>query len=217
MGFIPSNIWLAARIKCLNNDKVLKPNKPKNTWLSGKVRCGKCGHAVAAKRSVVRGNVYAYLACRVKQDDGTCEGFKNVKIADIENVILQEIKDKLGSFSKLTNEQTAITNPKINDLKIKEKQIDNEIEILMGKLINANDILMEYINKRIVELDNMKKTIEEELKSLIPKNKTTNYKTITNHVGKWDKLSFEDKRIVLDALVEQILITDDKIEIDWKI
>ena len=87
----------------------------------------------------------------------------------------------------------------------------------MGKLINANDILMEYINKRIVELDNMKKTIEEELKSLIPKNKTTNYKTITNHVGKWDKLSFEDKRIVLDALVEQILITDDKIEIDWKI
>lgn len=217
MGFVPSNVWLAARLKCLNNDKVLKPNKPKNTWLSGKVRCSKCGHAVAAKKNVVRGKVYEYLACRVKQDDGLCEGFKNVKTDIMENIVLQEIKEKLSSFTKLTNEQTNISNPKINDLKIKEKQIDNEIEILMGKLINANDVLMEYINKRIVELDNEKKNIEEELKSLIPKNKTTNYKTITDHVKKWDKLSFEDKRIVLDALIEQILITDEKIEINWKV
>ncbi len=216
-GFIPSDIWLPARKKLLNNDKVIKPNKAKNSWLAGKIKCAKCGYSLALKKSTVRGKQYRYLACRSKFDDLTCEGIRYAHADDIENIVLQEIKDKLATFTTLSKTQKELTNPKINDLQIKEKQIDNEIETLMEKLMQANDTLMEYINKRIVELDEQKKEIAEEIKSLSPNNKKHNYKVITNHVAKWEKLSFDDKRVVVDALIEKVLVGDNSVEINWKI
>ena len=94
---------------------------------------------------------------------------------DVERVILGEIKEKLSTFKSLSKNQGAITNPKVNDLKIREREIDNEIETLMEKLMDANDVLMTYINKRIVELDSMKKEILSELNTLTTNNIISNY------------------------------------------
>lgn len=216
-GFVPPNIWIAARSRCLNSGKVLIPHKAKSTWLVGKIRCGKCGHAIAIRRNVTKDKVYAYLACRVKQDSCSCEGFKSLKLSIVEDFVLQAIKNKLNSFAELTSEQVSMPNPKIDDLKIKEMRIDNEIKTLMEKLTAANDVLTSYINKRITELDKEKKSIAEERRILTLNNKTIDYKVITDHVKKWDELSFDNKRIVLDTLVEQILITDGHIDICWGI
>ena len=40
-GIVSSDIWLKARLKCLGNKQVAKPLKAKNTWLAGKIKCGK--------------------------------------------------------------------------------------------------------------------------------------------------------------------------------
>ena len=50
-GIVPSDIWLKARNKCLNNKQAAKPLKAKNTWLAGKIKCGKCGYALTIRKS----------------------------------------------------------------------------------------------------------------------------------------------------------------------
>ena len=141
-----------------------------------------------------------------------------MKTSDMEDAILNEIKEKLSNFKTLSREQSAAINPKINELRIKEKDIDNEIESLMEKLVDANDTLLKYINKRIVELDNAKKQILSDLNTLtLSQNNITNSKTIVDHVDKWDKLSFDDKRSVVDALIDKIMVSDESVEINWKI
>lgn len=88
----------------------------------------------------------------------------------------------------------------------------------MEKLVDANDTLLKYINKRIVELDNAKKQILSDLNTLtLSQNNITNSKTIVDHVDKWDKLSFYDKRSVVDALIDKIMVSDESVEINWKI
>lgn len=216
-GTIPSETWLKVRRKCLNDNKILKPNKAKNTWLSGKLKCKKCGYAILSRGST-KGEKFRYLFCQFSKNDNGCEGIHCMKTSDMEDAILNEIKEKLSNFKTLSREQSAAINPKINELRIKEKDIDNEIESLMEKLVDANDTLLKYINKRIVELDNAKKQILSDLNTLtLSQNNITNSKTIVDHVDKWDKLSFDDKRSVVDALIDKIMVSDESVEINWKI
>ena len=42
-------------------------------------------------------------------------------------------------------------------------------------------------------------------------------KQITNHVDKWDSMSFEDKQAVVDTLIKVIRIANGNIEITWRI
>lgn len=217
-GAIPSDIWIAVRMKLLCTNKILRPNKAKNTWLSGKLKCGHCGYAVLARANNQKTKLpHRYLFCQHSKNDNGCDGLPTMYAEDVERVILGEIKEKLSTFKSLSKNQGAITNPKVNDLKIREREIDNEIETLMEKLMDANDVLMTYINKRIIELDSMKKEILSELNTLTTNNIISNYETITNHVEKWEELSFDDKRVVVDALIEKVVLFDEKIEIMWKI
>ena len=50
-GFISSKTWLTCRIRCLNNRQSTKTCKPKNSWLVGKVKCGKCGYALTIRKA----------------------------------------------------------------------------------------------------------------------------------------------------------------------
>lgn len=216
-GFIPSETWLNARLKCLCNDKILKPKKAKNSWLVGKIKCGNCGHALITKKFTGKTKITRYFFCSHRLNGFECPGVSNIHADIVENIVLNEIQEKLKEFGTLSSNKSNIVNPKINELKIREKQIDNEIETLMGKLLNANDVLMEYINKRIIELDNDKKTISEELKILSPIKQNTDIYAINNCIEKWEELSFDDKLVVVDALIDKIYVTTDKIEIIWKI
>ena len=40
---------------------------------------------------------------------------------------------------------------------------------------------------------------------------------ITDHVKKWQDISFEDKQAVVDALIKVIKVANGNIEITWKI
>ena len=42
-------------------------------------------------------------------------------------------------------------------------------------------------------------------------------KQLTDYLDNWDDVSFDDKRIVLDKLVDIIYATSEQIEIKWKI
>jgi len=49
-GFVSSEDWLACRIRCLNNRQLTKTGKGKNSWLTGKMKCGNCGYAVTVRK-----------------------------------------------------------------------------------------------------------------------------------------------------------------------
>ena len=96
-------------------------------------------------------------------------------------------------------------------------QIDEEINELLDKVAGANNVLMKYINDKIAELDAARQTLQEELLAETVTDTTGKVKQITNHAGKWDSLSFEDKQAVVDTLIKVIRIANGNIEITWRI
>ena len=109
------------------------------------------------------------------------------------------------------------THIKIIENKIKLSEIDNEINDLLSKVIGANSVLMEYINKKVEQMDAERKSIQEEILLLTHNQGIKDFDTISNHVDAWEGISFEDKQAVVDALIKVIHIADGNIEITWNI
>lgn len=218
-GIVSSSEWLKSRIKLMNNNKqVATTNKAKNSWLVGKTKCGMCGYALVIRKSDRRRkNVVRYFICSNNGIVRHCKGCGTVKAEELENLILDKIKNKLSEFTVIQNSDMSISNPKINTYKLKITDIENEINNLVCKISGANEILMKYINDKILELDNEKKQIYENILKLSGGVEKMDIKKIENYVSHWDETTFDDKRKIVDTLLKVIRISEGNIDIEWKV
>lgn len=215
-GFIPSKTWLACRIRCLNNRQSTQTCKPKNSWLTGKVKCGNCGYALVIRKAKTK--MGRYFVCSCVGNSGACKGTGCTVYADVlEEYMLNSIRDKLAEFEKLSDEKSSSTIPKVSKIKIRLTQIDEEINDLLSKVGSANNILMKYINDKVSELDTERQNLQEEMVTLTCSDTENHIGQITDHVKKWESISFEDKQAVVDALIKVIKVANGNIEITWKI
>ncbi|MCH5269997.1 MAG: recombinase family protein [Lachnospiraceae bacterium] len=214
MGFIPSKTWLACRLRCLNNRQSTKTCKPKNSWLVGKVKCGNCGYALTIRKAKTKWG--RYFVC--SQSGNICKGAGCTIYADVlEDYMFKAIQTKLSEFKELSAVAEGNVSRQSTEKKIRLTQIDEEINELLDKVAGANNVLMKYINDKIAELDATRQTLQEELLAETVTDTTGKVKQITNHVEKWDSLSFEDKQAVVDTLIKVIRIANGNIEITWRI
>ncbi len=211
-GIIPSSDWIKCRIRCLNNRQSTRTCKAKNSWLVGKVKCGRCGHSLSIAKSNTKWHRYFICGTALATKKVKCIGTGGTIYADIlEEYILNAIKKRLSEFETLSKHEKP--NSKISKNKIRIAEIDKEIDDLISNVAGANSILMEYINNKIDKLDNERKQLENISFTYSKSNKYI----ISNHVQKWEQISFEDKQSIVDILIKVIKISDGKIEIIWNI
>ena len=217
-GIVPSDIWLRARLKCLNNKQVAKPLKACNTWLAGKIKCGKCGYALTIRKCKLKKRTLRYFICSRRMQTDRCEGVGGIDADAFEAFILQEMKEHVKQFSLTSGVPTKRNNPRVHELNIKLEQVQAEIENLVNKVSSANDVLMDYINKRIGDLDAQASAIKQELSELSPLENTQDcdVRQITDFMSHWDDLTVDEKRAVVDQLIVTIKATQDDCEITWK-
>lgn len=214
-GIVPSHIWLQARRKCLNNKQVSRPIKAKNTWLAGKIKCGKCGYALTIKKAKTK--IGRYFICSHHLSGAlNCDGVGGINARAFEDYIFQELHNRLKSFETLSPSSASQANPKLLELKIKSQQIEEEIDSLISKVSVANDALIAYINKRIQELNESKKVVQREISKLSQPDHQLDTPKIRGYLNAWDDISFDDKRAVVDLMIETIRATADTVEIVWR-
>lgn len=218
-GIVPSHIWLKARLKCLNNKQVARPLKASNTWLAGKIKCGKCGYALTIRKCKLKTRTIRYFICSRRMQTNRCEGVGGIEADAFENLVLSEMVEHLKQFETLSNPQTLQENPKIHEINVKIEQITTEIDKLLDKVANADGVLMDYINKRVTELDAQANVYRQQLSELSPLENQAkcNVAELRDYMQHWDELSYDDKRAVVDQLIVVIKATENSCEITWKI
>lgn len=218
-GLVPSDIWLKARLKCLNNKQVAKPFKAKNSWLVGKVKCAKCGYALTIRKCQLKTRVIRYFVCSRRMQTNKCEGVGGIEAEAFESLILSEMIDHLREFETLSTPKKQLENPKIHEINVKIEQISEEIDKLLVKVADADNVLMDYIQKRINELDAQATAYRQELSQLSPlENRAKcDVAELKNYMEHWNELDFDDKRAVVDQLIVVIKADGDGCEITWKI
>ena len=217
-GIVSSQDWIQCRMRCLNNRQSTKTCKPKNSWLVGKVKCGKCGYGLTIAKANTKWHRYFICATKLATEGSKCGGTGGTVYADVlEDYMLEAIRKRLSEFQTLSKQTENRISPKVNENKIRISQIDREIDDLLSKVAGANEILMQYINDKIETLDGERKRLQEETLSFTHNPTENSLGIISNHVKKWEDATFEDRQSVVDVLVKVIHIADGNIEITWNI
>lgn len=215
-GFIDSKVWVKCRSKCLGNSRSAKPTKATATWLAGKIKCGHCGYALISKISQRKTKPdERYFVCNYRLNAGDCS-FGSIQANLVHEIVFEEMTKKLEEFSTLSAQQNECNNLQIIKLKTRIDSIDKEISSLLSKISAANDTVMQYINNRIFELDTEKRELGIQITNL-NSNRTNNVDEISDYLKHWDEMTNPDRVTVVDCLIDRVSVTEDKIEIRWKI
>lgn len=187
-GIVSSQDWIKCRIRCLNNRQSTRTCKPKNSWLVGKVKCGKCGYGLTIVKADTKWHRYFICSTALATKKAECTGTGGTVYADVlEAYMLQAIRERLAEFHTLSKQEDHHTNPRINANKIRLAEIDKGIENLLSKVAGATPVLMEYINKEAEALDAERKQLQEETLSLTHQPDSSSLSMISDHVQKWEE------------------------------
>ncbi len=215
-GVIDSATWLKCRYKIMNNRQSASTCKGRRSWLTGKVKCKKCGYAYQVTTSNTKAG--RYFQCTGARYSIRCRGAGHTIYASVlENYILQEMEKELAKLDYLSEELTQATTNENNHIKIDIAEIDKEIDSLLHKVSGANETLMVYINKRIEELDAKKNELIKKAAESTIRKPEKDLMQITDCISKWSELSLEDKQRICDILIKVVYIGEDTIEIEWNI
>jgi len=214
-GVIPSDIWLRCRRKLMANKSIQTGRKTKNTWLAGKIKCGRCGHALVYCHET---GGYHYLRCRLRTENKACEGCGTIHQPEIEQFVFDAMLVHMREFQTLNGTDGSKVNPKLTALRVELSKVESEIEKLIDTLTAANPTLLTYVNNKVESLDNERQSLAKRIADLSADTVSPDrVRKISNYLNDWDNVTFDDRRQVVDGLINIIRATSENVYIEWKI
>ena len=205
---------LRCRKKLMTNITFQNGRKARNTWLAGKIKCGKCGYALKTTHNP---SGYEYLRCSKRADHKGCPGCGTLRKNEFEQFIFTAMGEKFREFKLLRGGEEK-ANPKITAYQVELAQVEAEIEKLLDTLTGANATLLAYANKKIEDLDNRGKTLAKAIADLsVETLSSQQIELLSGYLDDWENISFGDKRKAADGLISSISATSDYVKIEWKI
>lgn len=210
-GAIPSDVWLDVQRKLDGNSQIRKGKSGSYSWLTGLIKCGKCGYAMR-----VQGGEYFY--CTGKANHGACGGVDGKpSIADVERAVYTELKHKFDEIRNVVvEEQKPSSSPKANKLKMRLEAIGTQIGNLVDKIADTSEAIGAVLEKKLEALISERAETQSELDKLVGAKPKIAYADIIPLIGEFSEMPLETKREIARQLIVKIMLWEDKIEIVWK-
>lgn len=202
------------------------------TYLGGFLICGRCGAKYTkqlqlSKRSDGSYYRYHYFVCNSRNKkraesvrDPHCKN-KNWNIEKLTNIIFDEIR-KLSLDPNYFEEvrDDSIQEDKRSILEAEIEKIDGQLSRVMDLYILEN-IPLQTLEAKTNELNEQRLKLEEELESLEEeKSEKLSKEEAENLIQSFDDIikraNFDEIRSVLSALIENIILDGEDIEIHWR-
>lgn len=198
-GLIDSHLWLQVQEKLAENPQISRANAGKYTWLTGLLKCGKCGYAV--KVNYMKAEHKRYLICSGRSNLSICDAKINVDLRELESYIAGAIQQKLQESTP----SEIYTGGYETAAAVLE--IDQKITRLLKALEESCEVSTPYVIKEIERLDKEKRALAKKGKTPSEAIKAIDF----------DTLSFEEKKIIAPQFIDRILLDGDSANIIWKV
>lgn len=198
-GIVDAALWLRVQEKLARNPQIARENAGKYSWLTGLMKCAKCGYAV--KINFSRPENRFYLLCSGRSNLSTCDACIRIDLRELETVVAAELEKMLLSCPPVS------ISPASGEDAEQLQQIEQRIERLVTALSESSSISASYISAQIDHLHEERKAIMQRLKCAKPE---------ARHLA-FSQASFEEKKIISAAFIDRILLDADEANIVWKI
>ena len=187
--------------------------------LSGKIYCGQCGAKYRYQKWGKRLICYCYSQQKSKPKfikDPNCKN-KRWDSFEIEDAVLESLFS-MALDENMFREKYEITQVDvINEYEKRFVKINIQINNLIDFI--SNGIAVEDTKNKLSELEKERKAILE----IIDKAKNNeeqnrhSLEMLRNLQTAWNRMTFEEKRVIIMHIVDKVVVTNDDIEIFYKI
>lgn len=209
-GVISSEAWLDVQRRLDGNSQIKKGKSGTYSWLTGLIKCGKCGYAMR-----VLGGEYFY--CSGKANHGTCEGVDGKpRIADAESAVYAELSKKFGEISGISVARNTSSSPKANKLKMRIESLNVQIDSLVDKITETSEAVGGLLEKKLETLIAERAEIQSELNKIGKAKPMLARADVAAMLDGFDEMPLDVKRDIARLFIEKVLMWEDKLEIVWK-
>ena len=198
-GFIDADLWLRVQDKLQNNTQISRANAGKYTWLTGLLKCDKCGYALKINHSKVDNKLH--LLCSSRSNFANCDCTVEVDVRELEGYVESQISEMLKSSPPME------IIPDSKELSAEVLALEQKIERLVNAIAECDDGSVLYINKQIAALHKQREELLQKPKSEAPAIQKLDFA----------KLSVEEKKLIAAEFIEKISISGTNVNILWKI
>jgi DNA invertase Pin-like site-specific DNA recombinase len=216
-GFIDSETWIKCRLKADENKQIPRTRNSIKTWITGKLKCGKCGYALKYNKWKGKTTENQYYFC--SQANYNCDGFGMIRLEILEAEILKQVKTKVKKIG-IEQSKPSKSQADINAINIAITSKENEIDELLIKFEGGSEAIMRRLNKKVEEIESEILELRQELVGLEASeiNRAQIDAGVISQIFKrWSQVPITEQQAVADILVKKVLVTDKTIEIEWKI
>ena len=198
-GFIDSALWLRVQEKLKKNPQISRANAGKYSWLTGLMKCGKCGYAVKINYS--KSEDQFYLICSGRSNLANCDASIRVDLRELERQVAAQLQ---GVLAQCPPEEFC---PDSREASEELLAVEQKIERLVNALAESSEISAVYISKQIDKLHKERETL------------LTRSASPSTHSSRldFDAASFEEKKLIAAEFIHRILLDENRVNIIWKI
>lgn len=219
-GFIESYHYIQVQQRLAENQQFTRNNTlGRLEELGGKLKCKKCGYAVKCYSSST--NDRPYLDCYANRSLHICDAkFNKVNFYKLQEKIGEEIQKQLNNIFVLFEERVKTVFEVSEKIESKKAKIDLLIREFSDD--ESKELIKEQVrklNKEVIELELQREIARKSVSSVelfLKHNLTIN---IENERIIYEDLNTEQKRAVINVMIDKIYLTNDinDIEIVWKL
>lgn len=201
-GVISSDLWLRCQYKLDANRQLGGNGRGKHTWLSGLLKCGKCGYSV----KVMKDRSKYYLVCSGRSNLGVCDQSIRVDLPTLEQEVQRELE-------RLLKECPDVDTGDMEDQEVARQlaAIEQKIDRLMAALAESDDLTMPYVNRTIQRLEKERQELLENRERERAKPRLP-----TQRID-FAALDFEQKKLVAGQFIQTVRLFREKAEVEWRV
>lgn len=197
-GFIDSALWLRVQEKLAKNPQISRANAGKYSWLTGLMKCGKCGYAVKINYS--RPEKRFYLLCSGRSNLSSCDASIHIDLRELESQVALQLRALLAECPP---EEIC---PDTREASEELLAVEQKIERLVNALAESSEVSAVYISRQIDKL-------HKEREDLLDRSSQAAH--CTRHLD-FDAAGFDEKKLIATEFIERILLEDNRVNIIWK-
>ena len=201
MGFVPAGLWLRCQAKLNHNRQVGNSGKGTHTWLSGLLKCARCGYSL----KVIRDKQHRWLVCSGRYNLAKCQTSIHVKLTELEESISAEI---VRLMAECPEEVVAVQEEDTFAQQLEE--LDRRADRLVDAFAESPDITPTYLQRAMARL-------EQERQRILEARQLEKKRARPAVVLDFPSLSFQEKKLVAAQFIRRIDVDEVSAEIVWNI
>lgn len=210
-GLVDGNVWLRVQDKKSHNQRFHNNGTVLNSWLVGMMKCGNCGYAMHINHGTGRhGQKYRYFYDYGRNTMQGCphDYATELKPDQVEDIVFKEMCKRVEQLVIAKHESTQ-PDPDSEAVRTEIIKVEEEINKLMGRLADADDVLFNYIQDRISKLHEQKSALERKLQTKTRKRRAIDTKPLEEPLKVWDSLTVQEKHNIAVMMIDVVYVSDE--------